>query len=150
MDFGRTSLPRRISRLAAIVCARDFITSASSHPTCIAEFACTVWAEAHATENSIVMWASAHLSMSPSHDTTGYQAINRDFFRSLCQYQATISLRCRLLQPGICRHFGPDESHDAGFTRRGDGVSTHRTVFQNARQDAAHANGPKITGLRGT
>lgn len=37
----------------------------------MAEFACAVWAEAHAPENSIVAWASAHLSMSPSHDTTG-------------------------------------------------------------------------------
>jgi hypothetical protein len=31
-------------------CPRDLITSALRHSTCIAEFTCTVWAEAHATE----------------------------------------------------------------------------------------------------
>ncbi len=149
-DFGRSSLLRRISRLTAIVCARDLITSASFHSISIAEFACTVWAEAPATGNSIVVWASAHLSMSPSHVTTGYQVINRDFFLLFCQYTATISLRLRLPQTGIGRHFGPDKTHNSGLSGRGNGFGTHRTVFENSRQDAAHADGPEITGLGGS
>jgi len=65
------------------LCARDLIKSALIHSTSIAEFASTVWAEAHATENQSRCGpkptlrkinrtrASAHLSMSPTHDTTG-------------------------------------------------------------------------------
>jgi hypothetical protein len=52
VDFGRSCLPGRISRLAATLCAGELITSAILHSTYIAEFACTVWAEAHATIDS--------------------------------------------------------------------------------------------------
>jgi hypothetical protein len=36
----------------------------------MAAFASVMWAEDHAAENSIVVWASAHLNMSLYHDAT--------------------------------------------------------------------------------
>ena len=52
-DFGRSTLPEWTSRRVATQCAVGQVTSALLHSACIAEFACTVWAEAHATANEL-------------------------------------------------------------------------------------------------
>ena len=52
-DFGRFTLPEWTSRRVATQCAVGQVTSALLHSACIAEVACTVWAEAHATENEL-------------------------------------------------------------------------------------------------